>query len=162
MFFFHNYFIYKVNYKFYSSFSILSYEKDKKNHILGSYLAGLFEGDGFIWIQKTIGTKKHNPRICITFNLKDLPLAEKLLKLIGFGSIRIDAKENACVLTVSPIKGLIIIVNLINGYLRSPKIHQLHSLIDWLNYNHDTNFNKFPINNTSLSSDAWLAGFIDA
>lgn len=91
-------------------------------------------------------------------------MAEKLLKLIGSGFIRIKAKENACVLTQSPpaIQGLIVIVNLINGYLRSPKIYQLHSLIDWLNCNHGTNLSKFPVNCTSLSSDAWLAGFIDA
>ena len=43
---------------------------------LGSYLAGLFEGDGHIWVSKST-EKKHNPRFCITFHQKNMPLAEK-------------------------------------------------------------------------------------
>jgi hypothetical protein len=74
--------------------------------------------------------KKHNPRFCITFNLKDKPLAEKLLNLIGFGFIRLKPKNNACVLTISPVKGLKKIIDLINGELKTPKIIQLHNLID--------------------------------
>lgn len=37
-------------------------------------------------------------------------LAKKLLSIIGYGHIRYKAKDNACVLTVSPIKGLIHVV----------------------------------------------------
>ena len=44
---------------------------------IGSYLAGLFEGDGHIWIPKSTLSKKHNPRFCITFNIKDFPLAPR-------------------------------------------------------------------------------------
>jgi hypothetical protein len=74
--------------------------------------------------------KKHNPRFCITFGLKNEPLAKKLLELIGYGHIRYKPKNNACVLTVSPVKGLKKIINYINGELRTPKIIQLHYLID--------------------------------
>lgn len=77
--FFRNSFIYEVNCRFYSSCPTLPYGRDKESHILGSYLAGLFEGDGSIWIQKTIGTKKHNPRVCITFNSEPSALAENYL-----------------------------------------------------------------------------------
>lgn len=66
--FFRNPFIYEVNHRFHSSQLNESFGDNKESHILGSYLAGLFEGDGSIWIHKTIGTKKHNPRFCITFN----------------------------------------------------------------------------------------------
>lgn len=99
---------------------------------LNTYLTGLFEGDGHIWIPNinSNSSKKHNPRFCITFNLKDKPLAEKLLKSIGYGFIRIKLKDNACVLTVSPLEGLIYVIQLLNGNMRTPKIHQLHSLID--------------------------------
>ena len=65
--------------------------------------------------------------------------AEYLLAFIGFGFIRIKSKENACVLTVSPKDGLIKIVNLINGNLRTPKIYQVSLLIDWLNAHHNLN-----------------------
>lgn len=127
-----------------------------------SYLAGLFEGDGHIWISKP-GTKKmHNPRFCITFGLKNEPLAKKLLSMIGFGHIGYKPKQNACVLTVSPVKGLKIIVDWINGELKTPKINQLYLLIDWLNKNHRTNIRKLPLNTSNLNNNSWFAGFVDA
>jgi hypothetical protein len=46
--------------------------------------------------------------------------------------------------------------------MRTPKIHQLYSLIDWVNSNYNTNFQKLPLNINPLISDSWLAGFIDA
>lgn len=42
------------------------------------------------------------------------------------------------------------------------KIHQLHSLIDWLNKNHSTNLTKLPLKEGCISKDAWLSGFIDS
>lgn len=129
---------------------------------LGSYLAGLFEGDGHIWIPKSTLSKKHNPRFCITFHIKDLPLAEYLLRFIGSGFIRLKYKENACVLTVSPKDGLIKIINLINGNLRTPKIFQVYLLIDWINRNNNLNITPLPLNSNPLINDAWLAGFSDA
>lgn len=127
-----------------------------------SYLAGFFEANGHIWIPSSSSTKKHNPRFCITFHLKDKALADKLLDSLGYGFIRIKLKENACVLTISPLKGLINVIHLLNGNMRTPKIHQLYSLIDWVNTNHNTILQKLPLNINPLISDSWLAGFIDA
>jgi len=104
--------------------------QDKNYKNLNSYLAGLFEGDGHIWLPNLNMKKKHNPRFCITFGLKNEPLAKKILDKIEYGHIRYKPKENACVLIVSPVKGLKKIIKLINGELRTPKIHQLHKLID--------------------------------
>jgi hypothetical protein len=135
-----------------------------KNNISNqnSYLAGLFEGDGHIWISKNLTKKKHNPRFCITFGLKNERLAKKLLDIIQFGHIAYKPKDNACVLTVSPVKGLKKVVSLLNGELRTPKINQLYLLIDWLNQNHGLSINKLPIKTGNLSNDSWLAGFVDA
>ena len=127
-----------------------------------TYLAGLFEGDGHIWIQNPNMKKKQNPRFCITFSLKNEPLAKKLLYLIGSGFIRYKSKDNACVLVVSPVVGLKKIVSLINGELRTPKIHQFYKLIDWLNKNHNTNIKKLPLKEGNLIFDSWLSGFIDS
>jgi hypothetical protein len=138
------------------------YFSSKFSFPINSYLAGLFEGDGHIWLPKDTLSKKHNPRFCVTFNIKDLPLAEKLLAIIGFGFIRIKQKENACVLTISPVNGLIKVVNLINGQMRTPKFYQLNLLINWLNSNHGANINCLPLNSTSLNDNTWLTGFIDA
>ena len=137
-------------------------KKVKINNNLSTYLAGLFEGDGHIWIQKLGMKKKHNPRFCITFSLKNEPLAKKLLDLIGSGFIRYKIKDNACVLIVSPVVGLKKIVSLINGELRTPKVHQLYNLIDWLNKNHNTNIEKLPLKEGKLNDSGWLSGFIDS
>lgn len=138
------------------------YSDNYKDNKFKEYLAGLFEGDGHIWIQNPNQKKKHNPRFCITFSLKNEPLAKKLLELIGSGFIRYKRQNNACVLTVSPVIGLKKLVYLINGELRTPKIHQLHKLIDWLNKNHNANITKLPLKDSSLSEDGWLSGFIDS
>lgn len=133
-----------------------------KHNKLNTYLAGLFEGDGHIWFPKENIKKKHNPRFCITFSLKNEPLAKKLLGIIGYGFIRYKPKDNACVLVISPVKGLKKVIELINGELRTPKIIQLHILIDWINKNHSSNIIKFNLKKEKLGEDSWLAGFVDA
>lgn len=150
-------------YKNYINCSNVRYYSIKVNHNdLGSYLAGLFEGDGHIWIQKTFSGKNHNPRFCITFGLKNEPLAKKLLEILEVGFIRYKNSDNACVIVISSVAGLKKIVSLINGKLRTPKIGQLEALINWLNKNHNTNLLLLPLCESSLLSDAWLSGFVDA
>jgi hypothetical protein len=53
-------------------------KNDQPNQHLGSYLAGLIEGNGTIRISKL---RKDIAMIKIVFNSKDLPLAERLLNL---------------------------------------------------------------------------------
>ena len=141
---------------------VTSCSAHKQVNNLNTYLAGLYEGDGHIWIQKQDQKKKHNPRFCITFGLKNEPLAKKVLEIVGSGFLRYKPKNNACVLVVSPVIGLKKIVSLINGHLRTPKIHQLHNLIDWLNKNHSAEIKRLPLKAASLASDSWFSGFVDA
>lgn len=91
---------------------------------IGNYLAGLIEGDGYISI-----TNEDRVILGITFNIKDKPLANKLLEYIGKGSI-VSRKNNSIELRFSALISLKTIVNLINGKFRTPKIEQLHKLID--------------------------------
>ena len=115
------------------------------NKLFGSYIAGLFEGDGHIWFPNANLKKKHNPRFCITFHIKDEPLAKKLLSIIGYGFIAYKPKNNACVLIISPVRGLKEIIKLINGELRTPKIIQLNKLIEWINKNHSSYLELLPL-----------------
>nr|YP_009355407.1 LAGLIDADG homing endonuclease-like protein [Coccocarpia palmicola]ARB49949.1 LAGLIDADG homing endonuclease-like protein [Coccocarpia palmicola] len=137
-------------------------KKFKYSNAFSSYLAGLYEGDGHIWIQKTFSGKNHNPRFCITFGLKNEPLAKKLLEILEVGFIRYKNSDNACVIVISSVAGLKKIVYLINGNLRTPKIAQLEALINWLNKNHNANILLLTLCESSLLSDAWLSGFVDA
>ncbi|OAX30659.1 homing endonuclease, partial [Rhizopogon vinicolor AM-OR11-026] len=126
------------------------------DQILGHYLSGLIEGDGYISI-----TKKDGVILGITFNFKDKPLAEKLLSCLGKGSI-IKRKTNSIELRISHKKTLCQIIDLINGKFRTPKIDQLYKLIDWMNKKHSMNIDKLPINDNAIFNDSWLSGFIDA
>lgn len=163
------------------SISFLSLSKDKRyidekdlipiNKILfksnlGSYLAGLIEGDGTIIVPKTIRSEKgklNYPSIQIVFHLKDLPLAMIIQKELGQGSLSRKKGQNAYVLTINNYKGLLLIVKLINGNMKTPKIFALFDLIDWLNNKFETiNLIKLPLNNQILSENAWLSGFIEA
>jgi hypothetical protein len=101
-----------------------------KKTLFSCYLAGLFEGDGDIWFHKENRKKRQNPRFCLTFGMKNEPLAKKLLEIIEYGFIAYKPKDNACVLIISPVKGLKKIIKYVNGELRTPKIIQLYKLID--------------------------------
>jgi hypothetical protein len=130
----------------------------------GSYIAGLWEGDGHIWIPKTIyapSGKKYLPHFSITFVESDYPLVLKLKILLG-GSIRFKKENHAYVWTLSSVSDLNNIINLINGYLRGPKIEHFKSLIEWMNNHTGDNFICKPKDTYNLLDNAWLSGFIDA
>jgi hypothetical protein len=144
--------------KFYYSKNY-SYNNGNIDSFLGPYLAGLIEGDGYIYITNS---KYNRVIIGITFNLKDKILAERLLKYIGSGSI-IRRKSSSVELRFSSLMSVKKIINLVNGKFRTPKIDQLYKLIDFIN-NKNSNLNivKLPLDESSLDSNSWLAGFIDA
>jgi hypothetical protein len=134
-----------------------------KPESIGPYLAGLFEGDGHIVLSKSIRedskVKNTSPSIAITFFNKDLPLINKLLEKFG-GRLRFKNKENAIVWIISSHKDLVNMINLLNGYLRTPKIIKFNELIVWLNKRYNYNI---PIHSPDTSDlNGWLAGFIDA
>lgn len=130
---------------------------------IGPYLAGLFEGDGHIILSKVnnLTGKISYPYISITFFNKDLPLINKLLELYG-GRLRFKSKENAIVWTVNIHKELINLINLMNGYLRTPKIIKFNDLIDWLNNRYHYNIPIYSPDTSDLNNNGWLAGYIDA
>jgi len=137
-----------------------------KNNKFISYLTGLIEGDGTIIVPKTERSSKgklNYPSIQIVFHLKDIPLALLIQKNLGFGSLIRKKGLNAYVLHINDKKGIINLVNLLNGNMRTPKIYSLYNLIDWLNIKTpDLNLKKLPLNTNSLNKDAWLSGIIEA
>jgi hypothetical protein len=130
----------------------------------GAYLAGLWEGDGHIWIPNTTHApsgKRYTPHFVITFNEVDYPLVLVLKNILG-GTIRHKKESSAYVLVISSISGLSMIINLINGYLRTPKIDQFNKLITWINNNSNNNFSINEPDTSSILKNGWLSGFIDA
>jgi hypothetical protein len=131
-----------------------------------SYLAGLVEGDGTIIVPKTLRSDKgrlNYASVQLVFHLKDLPLALLIQKELGHGSIARKKGVNAYVLTINNREGLLLIVSLINGKMRTPKIKALWRLIDWLNLkDQNINLEKKPLDTGSLATNPWLSGFIEA
>jgi hypothetical protein len=141
-------------------------DKLNKDNKFNSYLSGLIEGDGTIVVPKTERSSKgklNYPSIQISFHLKDLPLALLIQKNLRYGSLIRKKGVNAYVLTINDKKGILNLVSLLNGNMRTPKMHALYNLIDWLNIkNPDLNLIKLPLNTDSLKNDAWLSGIIEA
>lgn len=128
---------------------------------LGSYLSGLFEGDGDLYFPENSKICKIYPYIAITFTNKDYPLICKLHKLIG-GNLHLKIKENTIVWKIWRHSELLYFIKLINGYLRTPKIVKFNSLIYWLNNKFNYNISIHNINTEDLSKDGWFSGFFDA
>ena len=109
--------------------------------------------------------KSLNP-ICgmiqIVFDLRDLPLGLIIQQKLSHGSISRKKGVNAYVLTINNYEGIILIVNIINGYMRTPKINALYKLIDFLNIKFDLSIEKKIKDKSNINSNSWLAGFIDA
>lgn len=152
----------------------------KSNSLLGPYLAGLIEGDGTIAVHDAKSTAlKYRPIIIVVFKKADLPLAEYLQNLTNCGSVYIKSDRGYILWQIQDIVGVYTIVDLINGYMRTPKIEALNRTIFWLNDYIVRNQNsKLPstksilskiktleikgIDNSLVDSNPWLSGFSDA
>jgi LAGLIDADG endonuclease len=151
-----------------------------KNKNFRSYLAGLIEGDGTFAIHnKNSTSKKYLPHIIIVFKLADLPLAEYLQLITQCGKVYIKPNRGYVLWQIQDIVSVFTIANLINGYMRTPKIEALHRTINWIHFYINTNENSkltyiqnilskihyLEIKSNDISeidSNAWLSGFSDA
>ena len=164
----------KIKYTFIRHFSKLSLnELDNNTNIkplsnvekFSYYITGLIEGNGTIIVPKTLRTKNrlNYPSIQIVFQLNDLPLALLIQKELKHGSLSRKKGVNAYVLSINNFEGLLYLINLINGKMRTPKIYSLFNLIDWYNLKDETlNIEKKGLNLLPLDYTPWLSGFIEA
>ena len=139
-------------------------QKDEQLSQLGYYLAGLIESDGSI-IVPSYQSSGYTPKVSIVFNSKDKALALHLIKTLGYGSIQKSNIESAVYLVIRNKVGIIDLISLVNGKFRTPKIASLYRLIDWVNDSRTyssiirNKFEKLPLDNSQLESNAWLSGF---
>lgn len=118
----------------------------------GHYLAGLIDGDGYF---------SNKLQLVIAFNESDASLAYYIKQRIGYGNVYKIKNKKAVILVISNYIGLIKVLNLINGKIRSEnKLIQINNniltnskfhLIEKFYFNCDENLNNY-----------WLAGFADA
>nr|YP_009471415.1 intron-encoded LAGLIDADG endonuclease family protein [Trametes hirsuta]AVG72806.1 intron-encoded LAGLIDADG endonuclease family protein [Trametes hirsuta] len=139
---------------------------NKNSNPFCCYLAGLIEGKGSIILPKTDISPKgklNYPSINLVFHLRDFPLCQLIQKELGTGSLSRMKGNNSYLLEINSFEGVLKLVNLLNGNMRTSKIHCLYKLIDWLNNkNNDLNLIKKQLDSSPIDSNAWLSGFIDA
>lgn len=101
---------------------------------IGSYLAGLIEGDGTIAVHNPkSNSTKFSPKIIIVFKKADLPLAKFLQNLTKCGQILIKPERGYVLWQIQDIVSVYTIISIINGFMRTPKIEALKRTIDWIN-----------------------------
>lgn len=102
----------------------------------GHYLAGYIEGDGSIITPSSFKSSSGSNKVCsfqIIFHISDLEFVKFLRKRIGHGNIYFSKNSQTVRLMIQNLQGVLYIINLINGKMRTPKINALYSMIDWLN-----------------------------
>lgn len=142
------------------SIHVPKHKKPLNDNQLGHYLAGLIDGDGHF---------SSAQQLVIVFSAPDAFLAYNLKELLGFGNVKkikdknaLASPQPALLLIISKREGILRILNLINGKLRSEsKFNQvINNIINNPKYkNIDINFT---MNKTNDFDNHWLAGFSDA
>lgn len=155
-----------TNKKFYDVSKFTHYPAAFASSNFAQYLTGLIEGDGCI----VVPTKERSdrghlnyPAIQLSFHGKEFPLAQAVQRALNTGSIARKAKANAYILTVNDLTGVLLVISLLNGNMRTPKINELHRLIDWVSGRFpELCFPKMPGDSSPVLDSAWLSGFIEA
>lgn len=127
--------------------------KPLNNEQLGYYLAGLIDGDSHF---------SKSQQLVITFSSPDAFLAYYLKERLGYGNVRKVKDKNAYLLIVSNKKGMLNVINLINGKLKTE--HRFNQVV-----NNVLSHTKYADQNSNFTIDSsknldnhWLAGFSDA
>ena len=127
--------------------------KPLNNDQLGHYLAGLIDGDGHF---------SKAQQLVIVFSFPDAFLAYYLKEKLGNCNVRKVKDKNAYLLIVSKKEGILNVLNLINGKLRSENrfnqvVNNILSHDRYIGINID-----FTMNLSDDFDNHWLAGFSDA
>ena len=127
--------------------------KPLNNEQLGHYLAGLIDGDGHF---------SKAQQLVIVFSSPDAFLAYYLKEKLGNCNVKKVKDKNAYLLIVSKKEGILNVLNLINGKLRSENRFDqvINNILNHDRYK-DININ-FTMNLTDNFNNHWLAGFSDA
>lgn len=130
---------------------------------LGAYLAGLVEADGSIAVHDVnSNAKKYRPKILLVFTIRDKPLADKLASITNAGTVYAKLNAGHVIWQIQKTEDVIKIINIINGFMRTPKIEALHRAINWFNTYDNLELECLNLDNSPINSNAWLAGFTDS
>jgi hypothetical protein len=131
------------------------YSSNSCSNNIGSYLAGLIEGDGHIAVHdKNSKSKVYRPKIIIVFNIHDRPLAEKLSSEFKVGKVIDRSSAGHVLLQILAKEEVLRIINLINGRMRTPEIEALHRAIIWINEKDNSSIPLLGLDRSPLDSNS--------
>jgi hypothetical protein len=117
----------------------------------GYYLAGLIDGDGSFVLKQLV----------IVFHELDSSLAYYIKSKLGFGNVYKIKNKKAVKLVIAHKNGLVKILQLINGKLRTEsKLQQIEKNI--LPFLHNSFIDKIELDLSKDLNNYWLVGFTDA
>jgi hypothetical protein len=126
-----------------------------KTPVFGAYLAGLIEADGSIAVHgEESKSQKYRPKIIVVFSLADKPLAERLAFLTKSGKVYVKSSAGCVLWQIQKKEDVLNIINLINGYMRTPKIEALHRAINWFNKFDNQNIDCLELDLSSIDSNS--------
>ena len=147
------------------NFMLQGSEGPRLDNQLGPYLAGLIESDGTIYVpashEGSDGSHSY-PAVKIYFHEDDLPLAKHLQAKLGHGTVSEVSGEKTVVLSIATKAGIMDVINMTNGFYRTPKHEAFVKLVGWY-HDLDSCYSVVakPVDGSPLYGNAWLAGFAD-
>lgn len=108
----------------------------KNNDNLGYYLAGLLEGDGHISLPSlgvTTLNRVLNPRIVFTSHINNLSMYAFIQSELGNIGRFQTSGNNVLRFIIGDIRGIMHLINLMHGKLRTPKNTRFNDLIKFMN-----------------------------
>jgi hypothetical protein len=133
------------------SIHVPTHLRPESDNDFGHYLAGLIDGDGHF--SKAL-------QLVIAFNELDASLAYFIKEKLGYGNIYKVKNKKAIILVISNRTGLLKVLNLINGKIRSKnKLNQINNILANSYFNSIT---EFSLNSNADLKNYWLSGFSDA
>lgn len=158
------YYMLFLNYRI-KYFHTISQSQDNSDNLrskLGAYLAGLIEADGSIAVHDiNSNAKRYRPKILLVFAVDDKPLADKLASITNAGTVYAKLNAGHVIWQIQKTEDVVKIINIINGFMRTPKIEALHRAINWFNTYDNLQLECLNLDNSPINSNAWLAGFTD-
>lgn len=137
----------------------------ENNEDFGYYLGGLLEGDGHISLPSLGVTKLNrvlNPRIVFTSHINNLGLYAYIQEQLGgIGRFQHSGK-NVVRYIIGDVKGIILIIRLISGKLRTPKNQRLNHLITFMNNKYELMLPSSDLDVSKFDSNSWFTGFTEA
>lgn len=134
------------------SIHVPTHLRPESDNNFGHYLAGLIDGDGHF--SKAL-------QLVIVFNEIDASLAYFIKEKLRYGNIYKVKNKKAIILVISNRTGLLKVLNLINGKIRSKnKLNQINDNI--LANSYFNSITDFSLNSDANLENYWLSGFSDA